>query len=103
MLSLSHSASVGRKGDETTHGLKFPIMDGGDKASGDGDAGSIGTLSLVGLGVLGCCVVVIWGLICTLAPCSKALMKCLLRQIAPDWYDDRFGVQGACTDLAPVH
>ena len=62
-----------------------------DKTAGDGDAGSVGTLTLVGLALLGLCACVVWGLICMMAPCTKACAKFLLRMIAPDWYDDRFG------------
>jgi len=55
------------------------------------DSSAVGTLSLVGLSMLGLCVLVVWGFICVMAPCSRALLRCLLRLIAPEWYDDKYG------------
>ena len=67
------------------------MREGPGPAMAGNDSGAVGTLSLVGLSMLGLCVFVVWGFICVMAPCSRALLRCLLRLIVPEWYDDKYG------------
>ena len=54
-------------------------------------ADSMGDLVQVGVGILAVCACVIWTMICIMSPGCRNLGKCILKHLAEDWYDDKFG------------